>query len=225
MMFRQAGTRANSRSELERRARSRAAPSGRRRGGGRTSPPASMIFPTVMERSPTAIAFFAWPPDDWRVTVTLHAEEHSGQARRVAAETEVEDDGAPALGERVIVGGGEDAGVVFLYTGTRGGGARGARRSSSGILAEHGLEADTRSTAGTRRRSAGSRRGWRCRRPRPSTRPSASSLEEDEVAESEELGEALWEVRIEFDSHRDAVAMADRLESEADDLLAGTRSP
>jgi hypothetical protein len=46
-------------------------------------------------------------------------------------------------------------------------------------------------------------------------------LEEDESEESEELGEALWEVRIEFGSHRDAVEIADRIESEADDLLAG----
>jgi hypothetical protein len=46
-------------------------------------------------------------------------------------------------------------------------------------------------------------------------------LEADEIAESEDLGEALWEVRIELDSHRDAVELADRIESEADDLLAG----
>jgi hypothetical protein len=109
--------------------------------------------------------------DDWRVTVTLPAEEQSGKLVASLAETAVEDDARAALGDRVVVGGGDDPGVVFLYTGSP--------------EAEH------------------------------------ERLDQDEAAESEELGESLWEVRIELDSHRDAVGMADRIESEADDLLSG----
>ena len=91
-----------------------------------------------------------------------------------------------------------------------------------GIVAEHGLEAEY-----AIHRWHPEEERWEpedvgvADRPRPSTRPSTSGSRQDEAEESEELGEALWEVRIEFDSHRDAVAMADRIESEADDLLAG----
>jgi hypothetical protein len=158
--------------------------------------------------------------DDWRVTVTLPTEEHSGRVIASLAETEVEKDVRTALGERVVVGGGEDPGAVFLYTGTREA-AREAERVVRGIVADHGLEAGY----AIHRWHAEEER-WE---PEDVTLPTTEAqheaerehLEEDEAEESEELGEALWELRIEFDSHRDAVEMADRIESEADDLLAG----
>jgi hypothetical protein len=158
--------------------------------------------------------------DDWRVTVALPAEEHSGRVIASLAETEVEKDVRAALGERVVVGGGDDPGVVYLYTGTREA-SREAERVVRGIVAEHGLDADY-----AIHRWHPEEERWE---PEDVTLPTTEAqheaeherLEEDESEESEELGEALWEVRIEFDSHRDAVAMADRIESEADDLLAG----
>ena len=158
--------------------------------------------------------------DDWRVTVTLPAEEHSGRLIASLAEAEVEKDVRTALGERVVVGGGDDPGVVFLYTGTREA-AREAERVVRGIVAGHGLDADYAID-----RWHPEEERWE---PEDVTLPATEAqhetehehLEEDETEESEELGEALWEVRIEFDSHRDAVEMADRIESEADDLLAG----
>ena len=153
------------------------------------------------------------------MTVTLPTEEHSGRLVASLAEAEVEQDARKALGDRVVVGGGDDPGVVFLYTGTREA-AREAEKVVRGIVAEHGLEA-----------------GYAIHRWHPEeerwesegvTLPAAAAeheveherLEEDEAEESEQIG-ALWEVRIELDSHRDAVALADRIESEADELLAG----
>ena len=65
--------------------------------------------------------------DDWRVTVTLPAEEHSGRLTASLAEVEVEKDVHDLFGHRVIVGGGDNPGVVYLYTGTREA-ARGAEK-------------------------------------------------------------------------------------------------
>ena len=70
--------------------------------------------------------------DDWRVTVTLHGEELRGKLGESLEETEVEEEARAAARRAGMVGGGEDAGVVFLYTGTprlaRGAGGRPAVR-------------------------------------------------------------------------------------------------
>lgn len=154
------------------------------------------------------------------MTVTLPAEEHSGRVVASLGEVEVEDDAREALGDRVVVGGGDDPGVVFLYTGTREA-AREAEKVVHGIVAGHGLEADY----AIHRWHPGEER-WEpedVALPTTEARRKAEheQLEEDEVAASERLGEALWEVRIECDSHGDASALADRIESEADEFLAG----
>jgi hypothetical protein len=158
--------------------------------------------------------------DDWRVTVTLPAEEHSGKLAASLAETSVEDDARAALGDRVVVGGGEDPGVVYLYTGSLEA-AREAENVVRRLVDEHALEAGY----AIDRWHPEEERWEPAETALPATEAQHEAeherLEEDEAAESDELGEALWEVRIEFDSHRDAVAMADRIESEADDLLAG----
>lgn len=158
--------------------------------------------------------------DDWRVTVTLPAEEHSGKLVASLAETSVEEDARAALGDRVVVGGGDDPGVVFLYTGTAEA-AHEAEKVVRRLVAEHGVQAEF----ALHRWHPEEERWEVADAALPSSEAQHEAeherLEEDEAAESEELGEALWEVRIEFDSHRDAVDMADRIESEADDLLAG----
>jgi len=154
------------------------------------------------------------------VTVTLPAEEHSGKLVASLAETAVEDDARAALGDRVVVGGGDDPGVVFLYTGSVEA-AREAENVVRRLVAEHGVEAEY-----AIHRWHPEEEHWE---PAETALPATEAqheaeherLEADETAESEQLGEALWEVRIEFDSHGDAVEMADRIESEADDLLAG----
>ena len=79
--------------------------------------------------------------DDWRVTVTLPAEEHSGRLTESLGEIEVEEDVRATLGDRVIVGGGENAGVVYLYAGTQEA-AHGAAQVVRGILAQHDVLGD-----------------------------------------------------------------------------------
>ena len=157
--------------------------------------------------------------DDWRVTVILPAEEHSGRLTESLGEIEVEEDVRATLGDRVIVGGGENAGVVYLYAGTQEA-AHGAAQVVHGILAQHDVQGDI------------AIHRWHPEEERwegeddalPATDAEHAAeherLEADEVSESEEVG-ALWEVRIEFDSHHDASAMAERLDSEADEVLPG----
>ncbi len=154
------------------------------------------------------------------MTVTLPGEEHSGKLVASLAETAVEDDARSALGDRVVVGGGDDPGVVFLYTGSLEA-AREAESVVRRLVTEHGIEAD----CAIHRWHPEEERWEPAETALPATEAQHETehdrLEEDEAQESEELGEALWEVRIEFESHRDAVEMADRIESGADDLLAG----
>jgi hypothetical protein len=157
--------------------------------------------------------------DDWRVTARLHPE-HAGSLRRALHEYEVEEEARERVGDRVIVGGGEDEGVVFLYAATREGAAS-AEQTARDILATHGIEADFT----THRWHPAEERWEDADAPLPSTDAELTREHErrgqDEIAESEELRAALWEVRIECDSHRDAAALADRLEGEADSLLPG----
>src|SRR4051794_27446351 len=79
--------------------------------------------------------------DDWRVTVTLHGETSAGKLGESLEERELEDEARERLGARVIVGGGEDDGVIFLYTDTSEA-AHEAQAVVQGILAEEGVEAD-----------------------------------------------------------------------------------
>jgi hypothetical protein len=159
------------------------------------------------------------PQDDWRVTVRLHPE-HAGSLRRALHEHEVEDEARERLGGRVVVGGGDDAGVVFLYAAAQEAAAA-AEETVREVLAVHGIEADF----ATQRWHPAEERWEDADVPLPSTDVELSGererLEQDEIAVSERLRAALWEVRIEFGSHRDAAAFADRLEAEADSLLPG----
>ena len=152
------------------------------------------------------------------MTVVLRDAAHSGGIRRALHEQEIEEDVRRRLGGRVVVGGGDD--VVFLYTSTREA-AREAERVVREILTRRGFEADV---AITRWHSLEER--WEDERVPPPTAETArevehEQLEEDEAAESEQLGAALWEVRIVLDSHHDAVAFAERLEAERDRILPG----
>jgi hypothetical protein len=158
--------------------------------------------------------------DDWRVSVILPAEEHSGRLVTSLAEIEVEEDVRKALGDRVIVGGGENAGVVYLYAGTRDA-ARGAEAVVRRILADHDVQGDIAID-----RWHPEEERWE---PEAEMLPETEAeyeaeheqLEEDEIEESQGLGAALWEVRIELDSHHDASGLADRLEAESDSILPG----
>jgi hypothetical protein len=166
------------------------------------------------------IAFGSVAQDDWRVTVTLHEAAHTGRLRQLLHEVEVEGEVRTRLGERVAVGGNGDEAVVFLYT-TSSDAAHEAERITREVVQEDGLDADF---AVHRWHPIEER--WEDEQvPLPATEAAREleheHLDEDEIAESEELKMGLWEARVEFETHQDAVALAERLEAEADELLPG----
>src|SRR3954470_6787195 len=79
--------------------------------------------------------------DDWRVTVTLHTEEHAGGLRQSLHEYELEEEAEERLAGRVLVGGGDDPGVIYLYAATSAA-AREAEAVVRGLLGEEGVAAD-----------------------------------------------------------------------------------
>jgi hypothetical protein len=151
--------------------------------------------------------------DDWRVTVTLHGGDFVPQLRESLAEQELEDEVRGRLGERVIVGGGEDAGVILLYTDT-GDAAHAAKGVVESLLDAEGVEAEF----AIHRWHPVSERWETEDVPLPGSEAELAEereeLEADEVAQSREIGSPLWEVRIELASHGDAEKLADRLEGD-----------
>jgi hypothetical protein len=152
------------------------------------------------------------------VTVTLRAAEGPGHLRKALDEYDVDEEVRDRLGKRIVVSEGD--GVLFLYTQTREA-AREAEQVVRDLLTEHGLEAEF---AIDRWHPAEER--WEDERvPMPRTEAEEEAerdrLEQDEIAESNELGAALWEVRVELDSLRDALALDERLSAESESLLPG----
>jgi hypothetical protein len=187
--------------------------------------------PSLFERKPRGLASTACGrpaipqadtvdhvEEDWRVTVTLHDEPDTGRLRHALHEYEAEEEASDRLGGRLAVSG--DADRLFLYSDTREA-AREAERVVREILLAHDLDGDF---AIDRWHPVEER--WENERvPLPRTdaerKAEHEQLEEDEIAESEKLGLALWEVRVELDSRHDAVVLAERLQSESDALLPG----
>ena len=149
--------------------------------------------------------------DDWRVTVTLHDEAHVGRALQSLREHEVEDDVRRRLGHRVAVS--ADGPRVLLYAGTEDA-AREADQVVRQVMAQRGLGADFALD-----RWHPVEEQWQdADVPMPQTDEQRQAehqrLEADETRESLATGHARWEVRVELPSHRDAVALADRLQAE-----------
>ena len=143
--------------------------------------------------------------DDWRVTlsVTGQVPEHfPGQ---------VEEDIRRRLGGCVAVGAGDAQ--VFLYAGTEVQ-ARDAERDALDVLSRHGIQAES-----ALHRWHPIEEEWEDPGvPMPQTEAERQAerkrLEEAEAAESTASGIAQWQVRVELGSHRAAVALARKLESE-----------
>ena len=149
--------------------------------------------------------------DDWRVTVTLHDEAHVGRALQSLREHEVEDDVRRRLGHRVAVS--ADGPRVLVYAGTEDA-AREADQVVRQVMAQRGLGADFALD-----RWHPVEEQWQdADVPMPQTDEQRQAehqrLEADETRESLATGHARWEVRVELPSHRDAVALADRLQAE-----------
>lgn len=149
--------------------------------------------------------------DDFRVTVTF---EDSGPVGWLADRLrvhEVEGDVRERLGRRISASGDNDH--VFLYADSEPA-AREAEQVVRAIVGERGLAAEFRLD-----RWHPAEEQWEdAAVPLPATDAERTveheRLEAAEQAEAEESGYAEWEVRVELPSHRDAVALANRLEAE-----------
>lgn len=149
--------------------------------------------------------------EDWRLTVKPQAGTDQRPLLDALASHHSEGEVRKRLGQRVAVS--ADDHEVFLYADTEEA-ARQARQVVADILDAHGVRADY-----VLDRWHHAEEKWEdASVPLPTTPEQLAAehavLEQEETAESRASGDAAWEVRIEFASHRDAKAFASRLEQE-----------
>jgi hypothetical protein len=149
--------------------------------------------------------------DDWRVTITVSGETAGGQAQQPFSLHQVEEDIRGQAGRGIAVGAGD--GQIFLYAGTETA-ARDAERVARDVLAGHGIAAES-----AVHRWHPIEEQWEdARLPLPQTEAEREAehqrLVDAETAESQAAGIAQWDVRAELGSHRQAVALARKLESQ-----------
>jgi len=149
--------------------------------------------------------------NDWRVTISLPSPAHVDQARQSFSEHEVEEDVRRRLGRSIAVGAGDSQ--IFLYAGTEVA-AREAERVAREVLGQQGLQADF-----ALHRWHPIEEEWEdpeVALPRTEAELQAEHqrIDEAETAESVASGVSQWEARVEFPSHREAVALASKLRGE-----------
>jgi len=149
--------------------------------------------------------------NDWRVTISLTDPDQVEQARRSFSTHEADEDARRRLGRSVAVGAGDSQ--IFLYAGTEVA-ARDAERVAREMLARHGIQAEF-----ALHRWHPIAEEWEntdVAMPQTEAERQAEHqrLEDAETAESVATGTAQWEARVEFPSHHEAVALADKLRSE-----------
>ena len=148
---------------------------------------------------------------DWRVTISVTDPAQVPYAKRAVAGLQVAEDVHHRLGRAVAVGAGDSQ--IYLYTGTETAAQEAAAVAGQGLAAQgirassalhrwHPLEerwedADVALPRTDEQRLAEHRR-----------------LLADETAESLASGVPQWQARVELPSHREAVALADRLRGE-----------
>ncbi|HXB46270.1 MAG TPA: hypothetical protein VNW50_00805 [Streptosporangiaceae bacterium] len=150
--------------------------------------------------------------NDWRVTVRLPEAGQASKAVEHLSAHEVEDEVHRRLSGRVVVGtsGGSE---VFLYTPTQDAAAA-ARQSVADLLAVHGMQAEF---AVERWHPVAEE--WEAADVRLPATPAEVQAERQELdaaetSDSLAAGVALFEVRVQVPAHRDAVALAARLQAE-----------
>ena len=148
---------------------------------------------------------------DWRVTISLSGQANVEQARQSFSEKEVEQDVRGRLGHNIVVGAGDSQ--VFLYAGTELA-AREAERTAREVLGQLGIEAEFALD-----RWHPIEEEWQSpdvAMPRTEAERQAEHqrLEAAETVESLDFGSALWQARAELPSHREAVALAHKLQGE-----------
>jgi hypothetical protein len=144
--------------------------------------------------------------DDWRVTVSV-----SGPGQPPFSLSQAEEDIRRQVGRGIAVGAG--GAQIFMYAGTETA-ARDAERIACEVLAGHGIAVES-----AVHRWHPIEEHWETPDvPMPQTSAEREAehqrLVDAETAESLAAGAAQWEVRVELGSHRQAVALARKLEGE-----------
>jgi hypothetical protein len=149
--------------------------------------------------------------DDWRLRVTLLDHEHANALAGNLAASEVERDLSTRLQDRVVIS--RDGAELFLYAGAREG-LEGAKQLIGQLAAEHDWQPEFELT-----RWHPTAEEWEdADAPLPST-PDQQAAERAELMEREreeaaEQGFTDFEVRVQCQSHADALRLAEQLESE-----------
>jgi hypothetical protein len=143
--------------------------------------------------------------DDWRVTLSVSAAQSGPDLRQL------EDDIRRQVGRGIAVSVGD--GEIFLYAGTQTA-AEDAGRTARNVLAERGMTAES-----AMHRWHPIEEQWETPDvPMPQTKAEREAehqrLVDTEAAESRATGTDQWEVRADLGSHRQAVALARKLEDE-----------
>ena len=143
--------------------------------------------------------------DDWRVTLSVSPAEQS------SALGQVEDEIRRQVGRGIAVGAGDAQ--IYLYADTQTA-AGDAERIARDVLARHGITAES----AVHRWHPIEERWETPDVPMPQTAAERQAehqrLVDAETAEVQATGKAQWEVRVELGSHRQAVALARKLEGE-----------
>lgn len=166
--------------------------------------------------------------DDWRVTVTPHDKGNVRRAAKSLREHEVTSDISDRLGRRVAVS--VDGPHVFLYAGTEDA-AREAGRVVREVLARHQMLADIALDRWQPLKQEWVDAGAPVPEAAELRRAEHQRLMDEETRQSLAHGQAGWEVRVELPSHREAVALAERLRAQGRPvirrwryLILGTRN-
>jgi len=149
--------------------------------------------------------------DDWRVTISLASQVQVGQAQQALSVHEVEEDVRRQLGRTIVVGAGGSQ--IFLYAGTEIA-ATEAQRVARDVLAGHDIRAEF-----ALHRWHPIEEEWESpdvAMPQTEAERQAEHqrLVDAETADSLDAGFGRWQARVEFPSHREAVALARKLEGE-----------
>lgn len=149
--------------------------------------------------------------DDWRARITLPTDHAATALVNELERGDLEHELAPGAGERVIVS--LDDRDVFLYSGTR-------EQAERGVAAIERVAAERGWTAQTElRRWHPAAEEWEDPdSPLPEAADEFAAERAERIArereETRELGFSQYEVRVECQSHRDTVALADKLQAE-----------
>ena len=148
---------------------------------------------------------------DWRVTISLTGQAHVEQARQSISEQEVEQDVRERLGRNIVVGAGDSQ--IFLYAGTEMA-ATEAERTAREVLGQLGIEAEFALHRWHPVEEEWQSPGVAMPQTEAERQAEHQRLEDAETADSVAAGSAMWQARVELDSHREAVALADKLQGE-----------